>query len=61
MKSEPNYIQYGLSITMGPKLREFVEEQLLSDLKHYPINQLLSESKWQYLFPMERLNEVLVV
>jgi hypothetical protein len=34
-KRKPNYNDMGLASSMGPKLRQIVEEQLLADLKNY--------------------------
>ena len=38
MSREPNFIGLGLSSIMGPKLRKYVEGQLLTDLAHYGID-----------------------
>jgi hypothetical protein len=50
MQQKPNYTQYGLSTTMGVQLREFVEQALLNDLEHYPIDESISELQfdWSY-------------
>jgi len=33
----PDYQNMGLSITMGPRLRKFIEDQLIEDMKYYNI------------------------
>ena len=48
MQRKANYTQYGLSRVIGTQLRTFIESQLLDDLKYYPINEPLSELKFDW-------------
>jgi hypothetical protein len=48
MKKKPNYNHYGLSNPIGIKLRNFIESQLLDDLKYYPIDEPLSELNFDW-------------
>lgn len=38
MTQTPNYSNLGLASSMGPKLKQVVEEQLLSDLRNYYVD-----------------------
>lgn len=43
---KPNYQDLGFSKTMGPKLRELVESQLIEDLKFYGIHRKDLKFDW---------------
>ena len=38
MTQKPNYIDLGFASSMGPKLRQLVEQQLLADLSVYNVD-----------------------
>jgi hypothetical protein len=44
--TKPNFKDQGLSSSMGPKLRQLVEEQLTQDLKHYKVDQDQVKFDW---------------
>lgn len=44
--TKPNYGDQGLSSSMGPKLRQLVEEQLTQDLRKYKIDQDKLKFDW---------------
>jgi hypothetical protein len=46
MDNKPNYIDLGLSCSMGVELRELVETHLLQDLKNYGIDQSNLKFDW---------------
>lgn len=46
--SKPNYIDLGLSLCMGPKLRKFVEKQLLQDLSFYTPDLEINELNFDW-------------